>query len=618
MVNNNQESFDKKYPKKRKEIEFEDKKFEGQLVVEDYPELEGLYLQNIKSIDKVILRNLTQLQECTIWDCDMKELMIENCPQIKELKVRKNLLTSLEFIKDLENLESLELDGNDKLSKILEPYEDDWKAYQKDLQKSNKDTNTLELLESIQVLKKEKEFLNIKYDELKKFLKGILVSLSQEEKNKLDLELDKKIKRKESITAPGQTKELILNTKKVIKSIKEIKEELKDELTKAKTRIQELEKELVEQNSLYQKKEIELSTQKMLAEELKKQWISAIQESAKSEPVEKEKWEKESKELEKKLDETKKREYELEGELKAKREEIERMNEIIKEVAIVPKFQNIQHTVIGSQSINTYQIQYNIRYQQLEAETEKQIVESLTDKEISPQEQKVINKTILFLGTKELFINYRQNSINNLIECYNKLEKRLGSKLSKFITASSMMNITGKLASIIPGGGVAEVPAGIIGDTINLTGTIIKEKDLTKFTKVFQEILAKDKKNLSLFDGNYLSLISTIWEDNKTSQGEIVSTIINTLNLVKTDLSPFSNDYNAFSQSISGIWQSRSFLELEEMKNSIEAVVNNFNELKKRLKSEKEELSKQSWFKVIEEKADLLQQHQSQIQIPPK
>ena|ERR1700722_8748598 len=125
MVNNNQESFDKKYPKKRKEIEFEDKKFEGQLVVEDYPELEGLYLQNIKSIDKVILRNLTQLQECTIWDCDMKELMIENCPQIKELKVRKNLLTSLEFIKDLENLESLELDGNDKLSKILEPYEDD-------------------------------------------------------------------------------------------------------------------------------------------------------------------------------------------------------------------------------------------------------------------------------------------------------------------------------------------------------------------------------------------------------------------------------------------------------------------------------------------------------------
>jgi uncharacterized pyridoxamine 5'-phosphate oxidase family protein len=63
---NNQETFDKKYHKKRKEIEFEDKKFEGQLVIEDYPVLEFLYLQDIKNIDKVILRNLTQLQNCTI------------------------------------------------------------------------------------------------------------------------------------------------------------------------------------------------------------------------------------------------------------------------------------------------------------------------------------------------------------------------------------------------------------------------------------------------------------------------------------------------------------------------------------------------------------------------
>src|ERR1700753_4409631 len=99
------------------------------------------------------------------------------------------------------------------------------------------------------------------------------------------------------------------------------------------------------------------------------------------------------------------------------------MNEIIRETAITPKVQqNIQNAVY-SQSINTYNIQYNIQYQQLESETEKQVSVSLTDKEINPQEQKIINKAILFLGTKELFINHRQNSINNLIECYNKLEK---------------------------------------------------------------------------------------------------------------------------------------------------------------------------------------------------
>jgi len=55
----------------------------------------------------------------------MKELEIENCLQIKKLNVRRNSLTNLEFLKNLENLEELEIDGNDKLSEILEPYEDD-------------------------------------------------------------------------------------------------------------------------------------------------------------------------------------------------------------------------------------------------------------------------------------------------------------------------------------------------------------------------------------------------------------------------------------------------------------------------------------------------------------
>jgi hypothetical protein len=112
----------------------------------------------------------------------------------------------------------LEVDGNDKLSEILELYEDDWKVYQKVLQESDKDTNALKLLENIQALKKENEFLTIKYDELKKFVKGILVSLSEEKKNELAIDLDKKIKRKASLSAPGMTKELMLNTEKVVKS----------------------------------------------------------------------------------------------------------------------------------------------------------------------------------------------------------------------------------------------------------------------------------------------------------------------------------------------------------------------------------------------------------------
>jgi hypothetical protein len=52
-------------------------------------------------------------------------LVIENCPRVNNLNIENNLLTNLEFIKDLENLEILEVDGNYKLNEILEPYEDD-------------------------------------------------------------------------------------------------------------------------------------------------------------------------------------------------------------------------------------------------------------------------------------------------------------------------------------------------------------------------------------------------------------------------------------------------------------------------------------------------------------
>ncbi|CAG8738062.1 18465_t:CDS:1, partial [Racocetra persica] len=51
-----------------------------------------------------------------------KALIIENYPQIKTLNVRKNLLINLEFIKDLVDLEELEIDGSAELIKILEPY----------------------------------------------------------------------------------------------------------------------------------------------------------------------------------------------------------------------------------------------------------------------------------------------------------------------------------------------------------------------------------------------------------------------------------------------------------------------------------------------------------------
>jgi len=66
---NNQIEFNEKYNNNKEVEEIEIKRnrnFQGELVIEDYSELKKLYLRNIRSIEKITLKNLPQLQECTI------------------------------------------------------------------------------------------------------------------------------------------------------------------------------------------------------------------------------------------------------------------------------------------------------------------------------------------------------------------------------------------------------------------------------------------------------------------------------------------------------------------------------------------------------------------------
>ena len=129
---NNQIEFNEKYNNNKEVEEIEIKRnrnFQGELVIEDYSELKKLYLRNIRSIEKITLKNLPQLQECTIWDCGVKELVISNCPNIETLNVRSNSLTSLEFLVNLRKLTELEIEGNPELIEILKPYKGDWRNW---------------------------------------------------------------------------------------------------------------------------------------------------------------------------------------------------------------------------------------------------------------------------------------------------------------------------------------------------------------------------------------------------------------------------------------------------------------------------------------------------------
>lgn len=119
----NQIEFNEKYSREIKVIRIRDENnFQGSLIVENYSQLEKLYLRDVKSVNKVTLKNLVQLQELTILGCNTRELVIENCPQIKKLNVENNLLTNLGSIKDLNNLEEVKINGNVELLELLKPY----------------------------------------------------------------------------------------------------------------------------------------------------------------------------------------------------------------------------------------------------------------------------------------------------------------------------------------------------------------------------------------------------------------------------------------------------------------------------------------------------------------
>ncbi|CAG8685255.1 8185_t:CDS:2, partial [Ambispora leptoticha] len=221
--------------------------FKGQLVIEEYSKLEKLYLRSIKSVDKIILKNLIQLQECTILDCDTKELIVENCSQIKKLNIENNILTNLGFIKDLESLEELKMNGNTELIEILAPY-----YGENEKNKWLEENQPLTIDNPIDFEKK--------YQKLKETLNSLLEK--------------EQIKTEELIKLEKQTKEINLEEKEEQNDIvtsdlfKKLKED-KNNLSKLRKTNQELEKKLsfFEQTRRAKKQEIEQKEKEL--EELK-------------------------------------------------------------------------------------------------------------------------------------------------------------------------------------------------------------------------------------------------------------------------------------------------------------------------------------------------------------
>ncbi|CAJ0748910.1 23178_t:CDS:2 [Entrophospora sp. SA101] len=205
----NQTEFNNNYSKKAKEIKIKRKDFQGKLIIENYSELEKLYLYDIRKTDEIVLKNLSQLQ----------------------LNLRSNNLTNLNFLKYLPNLEELELDGNTETESGLENLPETLKIF------SYENTKLSEILKPhkgvLNFLIKEEELKSKEIDllitsDLLENIKNLKEDLSKTQKTKKELE--EKLTLYETVRDKIQQKERELEelTNNIISNNPEIKDDLEE------------------------------------------------------------------------------------------------------------------------------------------------------------------------------------------------------------------------------------------------------------------------------------------------------------------------------------------------------------------------------------------------------
>jgi len=263
---NNQIEFNKQFTKEIAEIKLKRKEFKDNfLTIEQYPNLEILNLRDVKNIKKIILKNLTKLKETTIWDCGMNDLVINNCPQIKKLIVRTNSLTNLDFLTILDNLEELDIEGNEKLIELLKPYNSDWKAW-KEVQKISKENpeelakrlwdlqienkKLTELKDKTSITPSNSEDFEYKYQKLK----GVLDSLLSKAEELKTAEI-RTIKTKDlTDTLSGKMSDQEISISELQENNKELEEKVriyeadKDRIIQKEKQLEELKKTITANN----------------------------------------------------------------------------------------------------------------------------------------------------------------------------------------------------------------------------------------------------------------------------------------------------------------------------------------------------------------------------------
>ncbi|CAG8543714.1 6949_t:CDS:2 [Cetraspora pellucida] len=483
---NNQIEFNEKYSKKIKEIEIECEDFEEQLlVIENYPNLEKLYLQDVDNIEKITLKNLTQLQECTIWNCSTKDLVIENCPQIRKINVRSNLLTSLEFLGNLEELEELEIDD---LKKSREDLKEEVSSVTSST--TNSPANTKELVFNLGKEFKDKEE---KINSLELRVRE-LTELSKNQRQKIQIHLE----------SFGSEQELL---KRLI-----IEYATYTKLDKEKLDTDDHFKELRKCRDSYQKARNELENKLEETDMIRVERI--LKDFERLQPIIQQIFNNSS--------------FNISGSQLAFGE--------YANASLVSQTQSItihyNHERLQKELDNVAK-----RYQELELVSENQ---NRSSSKLTQSEKQRLKKTVLFLGTKCKFATTRQETISNLKDKYNELEES-NKKYKRFVTAGDVIKEIGEVVNDFNTTGGTLIK--LLAKGVSVATNILKNNSSAEQTKEFGDYLFKDEAAMSLLGKTCRSLAETIGDSEKKNP------INSIFNLHGNQFSSFEKKYNVFQVS---------------------------------------------------------------------
>ncbi|CAB4443052.1 unnamed protein product [Rhizophagus irregularis] len=204
-----------------------------------------------------------------------------------------------------------------------------------------------------------------------------------------------------------------------------------------------------------------------------------------------------------------------------------------------------------------------------------------TYNEATPKGKEIIEKMLVFLEAKQIFLNTRQGTIGRLGKCYNDFKKSV--ETGKYALFTQGSNQVSSIGGIIPDlGGIIVKAVGVVcSGTVN----IFKNNAWKNCRNNFEKFLANDEKKLFWFKEKYLSLITIVWDNEEQP---ISSVIIEILELEKRKKeSSFNEKYNIYRIGGNILFKGESTLELEEMKKMITLLDSNLEDIKSKLEEEK-------------------------------